>query len=759
MEKCFGGFDDTVTEEHQSSQSKLKSSAVIQVLQQFIESSSFAEFGVRMDMLKGFVQYLRYIEVPENCRKRRDTLVRIIHNLQLYFDQFRSEIQAKILAIRQPIEKKLREFVKIESYNKDLSYFSMKNNIARVHRNLHKFLKEFEVQLSVRISSMFVLRDTSAQQLNTINSGSVKLFTVNVEHCMVENVTIETDALTIDVDATKFKYLPKVRQLFVTARKISRQAITHSHFPTAIKSLNILLQANIETGDYLRRLEVDRSQERPKQKSQAKQILSQKRKALSDLFKTLTTLGINYKTGLRECVLSKDLVDFKIESFSMTDLAETKAKRPIDQTLLCLSDGIDTFFANCVFKLKLLETVLVTPSTELGMPNLERIKGFAVDLFLLVQSQRTLLSQNVCNLNRLSGQLQQIIELDETLCADGEAKANTSYWQRKRSILLIKDRLCAIINVFEQYELLWKCIPSAGDETDSKLCVLADREPLSHFEKIKFVSSTILSAAKKMFQDDIGSLEGVTFFSHELTTKIEAGFKRIVNQIDDFSIRELGTDKVTGKAIRNLLHQLRTDESQSSRINMDIVVDEQLIAIELENVIHSMCLSMEILYKQLNDKEIGVVESNDKEDNQIFKNHLRTHIHESLQNDCGRLNVSKITTKLSNILLSMLYNTNNCTSESMKTFRRICSVLPLLNQYNLLCKFYLSQHISAHRVSTKMLSVMLSVFTELGAKGFCVPPDLMQDEDDGEKQKNEDQKKSEGFGLEDGTGENDVSDK
>jgi midasin len=54
----------------------------------------------------------------------------------------------------------------------------------------------------------------------------------------------------------------------------------------------------IETCDRLRKLEVPADLPKAKQKSQAKNFLQQKRKALSDLFRVLQQIGLSYRTGL-----------------------------------------------------------------------------------------------------------------------------------------------------------------------------------------------------------------------------------------------------------------------------------------------------------------------------------------------------------------------------------------------------------------------------------------------------------------------------
>lgn len=125
---------------------------VTDILRQFVESSTFGDFHIRVELLKSFELFLHICSI-DNINKKNN-LIYSLHSLGIYFNQFSKQIVITKRNIRVPIEKKLKEFVKIESYNKDLSYFSMRNNIAKVHRNLNKFLKEYEKELNVKITTI-----------------------------------------------------------------------------------------------------------------------------------------------------------------------------------------------------------------------------------------------------------------------------------------------------------------------------------------------------------------------------------------------------------------------------------------------------------------------------------------------------------------------------------------------------------------------------------------------------------------------------
>lgn len=72
-------------------------------------------------------------------------------------------------------------------------------------------------------------------------------------------------------------------------------------YPINISELNDFINGVMNTAQELRELNVDPEAPKNKQKSQAKQIMQQKRKALSELFKALQRIGLSFKAGLMGC--------------------------------------------------------------------------------------------------------------------------------------------------------------------------------------------------------------------------------------------------------------------------------------------------------------------------------------------------------------------------------------------------------------------------------------------------------------------------
>lgn len=74
-----------------------------------------------------------------------EMLIKVLWNIHEYFKQFVPNVDSKIKELRTPIDKKLKEYVKIVTW-KDISYWSVKATLEKTQKTLHKHIREFEVK-------------------------------------------------------------------------------------------------------------------------------------------------------------------------------------------------------------------------------------------------------------------------------------------------------------------------------------------------------------------------------------------------------------------------------------------------------------------------------------------------------------------------------------------------------------------------------------------------------------------------------------
>lgn len=720
---------------------------LIRTLRQFVEASSYGDFHVRLQLLHGFEMYLHNADRGgKKSVVELQPLIAALHNLQLYFSQFSQEVADTVKSRRAPIEKKLREFVKIQSYNKDLSYFSMRNNVANVHRNLNKFLKEYRLLLEQKISEVFQPKDGTVKDYN-VEKLKVKNkplpFLMDARHFVAsEQLRDKYKAQDLGENAPLLQRLGKH---FGTARNIVRETISQTGYGFLISEMDELVDLQLERCEHLRNLNVDRSKERPQQKLQAKQILQQKRKALTDLFKVLSRLGLNYKTGLMELSLRTEFENFQLPPFSIAAMLPS-----LHASWRQLNRSMDLYYMKSVFKLKLLQNIMLTPLSELGPPNIERIKGFAVDMFLLVQQQREQLSSSTRELHELRQALDQLRQVADIVLPEQATVEQLSFSHNADQCLQLKHKLCQIQYVIRQWQLLLHCAPAQEQSENS---VLLTRLPLRLAELLELCGQ-ILRGSQVLLQElERANLE---YLDSNKLQQYQRNYQQIVDNIRQaLAHLDAGHDEHLPLA-QPLLTLLDTVEKTAENANSIAQAPIELTNVdaELTNIAHGVLLALQKIYKQ-HGKHEKVDEEDKKEDNDELKEqHLKQHLTGQLDLDWQHLSLARTLSKLSNVLLVLKHAEPS--EEKLHCLRRSVTLLPVLEQYQLLADYLLLQQLGTHKTSAKMLSIMLTAFVEIGSKGFCVPPDLMQDE---EGQSKQDSKNGEGFGLEDGTGENDASDK
>uniref|UniRef100_A0A182PZR4 Midasin n=1 Tax=Anopheles farauti TaxID=69004 RepID=A0A182PZR4_9DIPT len=826
VEKCYGE-QELLDEEEETMEDAEESGVtiedIIRVLKQFMESSNFAEYGLRLRVMKSFEQYLHHLDEKRfGCdRAKRDTLIAAVYNIHMYFAQFEEEIEEHIRTKRVPIEKKLKEFVKIESFNKDLSYFSMRNNIARVHRQLHKFLKEFEEEIAARVAPIFCPKD-AAREINDADEQKVKVlrseakvtyYMVDVKSFMAPRKLMDRFSVDKAIKANEIEVamnssggsgagqqgaaqlFQKIDRFFSTARNVCREAILHAPFPGLVYSLDTLMHEQIETIEYLRALEVDRTQPRPKQKSQAKQILNQKRKTLADFYKTLTALGLSYRTGLVESAIGgADPVDPTIKPFSLELLTHGSKYRKVDQHIVFLNDKLNLYYAKCVFKIKLLAKVMLQPDADIAGPiNVDRIKGFSIDMFLAVQNQRKSLSEMVDNVSQLREVIANLYQLNE--CLDEEQSNHEDGGLRfgvyRERVQVVRQCALDARLVLEQFRLL---LASAPKQAEEELQVL-DSGTAFHRDSVEF--ERISKLAKDALQqtvdlnEDLGAADCDAYYMRERTVQLEQKLSAIRAKLEALRNEFKFVDSVEesysvyGQSIVELLQRFEQYEKDVTDVSsvedndlMDGSFDDDSVNNEIENIIHTLLFAMQTIYKKYSEIEpasngketekkdqdtsanenVNVEDEDNESSYNLQEHHLKQKINADLLCDLKTLNMAKVIGKLHGLLGQLEQHRDRHALRTLIV--KLTRLVPILEQYNLLVKYYLIQQLGAHKISSKMLSVMLTVFIELATKGFCVPKDLLGDE---AQEQNGDQEndgdKGEKFGFEDGEGEKDASHK
>ena len=151
------------------------------------------------------------------------------------------------------------------------------------------------------------------------------------------------------------------------------------------------------------------------------------------------------------------------------------------------------------------------------------------------------------------------------------------------------------------------------------------------------------------------------------------------------------------------------------------------------------------------------------ENSELQDGHLSTLLHQNLLDEIKNLDLDKVTNSISGLMSRLKEMADSTRSASnvpdQLSVNGLCaqllgSAIPLLHQYLNVSQHLLVNLLAAHRATSKLLSVLLSIFTDLASQGFCLPPEIEEGEGDGATEFED----IEGGGIGEGEGMKDVSD-
>ncbi|XP_035384712.1 midasin isoform X1 [Electrophorus electricus] len=400
---------------------ELSLSSVSSTLQGFMEGSTLGEFHTRLTMLLTF--HCHILLAPK--QEGHALLCSLLWNLHKYYAQFSESVQSRITQLRTPIEKELKDFVKISKWN-DVSFWSVKQSVEKTHRTLFRFTRKFEAALAEPCTLCLVeqgsssldsvdpqLEETPLHRLHRALGAALPGRGRDLQSDGPEEVTCGT------------KLQARLPFLTRRMRKMCVQLVKKAALPELTEDLDQFTVEIITNMQALQSLSVDRSLEQERQRAEVKHILLQKRRALADLFKMLAQIGLSYRKGLtwgRTAHAQEPLCLQPVEMSTALSVAGTlgSSESMLFAEMTSAWEGCQKYFYRSWARRNAMQAAMQTAAKELGLGSVERCRGFSSHLFKLLLHQRRRLARLTDLWVQLRKQLSNVQDIRSQLSRSGE---------------------------------------------------------------------------------------------------------------------------------------------------------------------------------------------------------------------------------------------------------------------------------------------------------------------------------------------------
>lgn len=800
------------TSQGEGSTEPLTLSTVASTLQAFIEGSTLGEFHTRLAMLLSFHCHL--LLVPK--QSGLEALSNLLWNLYCYYSQFSESIQTRISQLRLPIEKELKDFVKISKWN-DVSFWSIKQSVEKTHRTLFKFVRKFEEALNSPSLPSLVEQGNSAN-VDSVDTTLEETPILRVHQVLKSNMPgrdtdHQNESLEEGVEASSLQ-----GRLPVLSRKMKKMCeglLKKNPAPELTEDLDYF------TGEIIRKLRdlqslTIGSSDKDRQRAEVKHILQQKQRALSDLFKMLTEIGLSYRKGLawnRTAQAEKMLCVQPLEMSPALAAVRNKdeAESILFTELLSAWDGCQKYFYRSWARRTLLQTALQHATKELGLGNLERCQGLSSHLFKLLLQQRqrlAKLTEHWVRLRQLRSSVQglkaHVQKSNEDPGCALPPQASLQGWVSRGQTLVVQ---CS--TVLQQLSWLLQCCP---EDLQQK-----EQEDSCGQHTLKCPSPLTMQrqpAACLMRRGDAAWSQLNQHVAQMLksTEKLKAGLDSVAQQGSEGALHSWNHFAVCCSAFDHLsalvsqllsVEQLFSPAQAACRGECQPAITQSLqfirgqveatitefttwkthllslgpqhtapqsdfcsdFSAEMEAHINTVLCVVQTLVKrsERNEKQDTKKECPEEDETaeELLKpGHLSRLLEEDMEAQVKALRVEDVNGGLERLLDSLRSQRDTCQPPQLQEVGRACRMLvrlePLLGTYSNLVRYFLAVSVCVHRSTGKLLSVLASIFTELAQKGFCLPQELMAGGDGEGATEFHDY---EGGGIGEGEGSKDISDK
>ncbi|XP_064473273.1 midasin-like [Ornithodoros turicata] len=676
-------------------------------LLQLLEQSHLGDFEARLQLVATFLCHVLSAQPTRNSR----SMASLLYNVYHFYRQYLQAIRAKLEADRKPIEKDLKEFVKIVRW-KDVSFWAVKQTIEKSHKTLHRHMKSFEKVLEQRASDAFIIQQNDEDDVWEDPKQTFQILSAHTE------ITCTSKRLT-------------------TMKQLLEAVLPHrQHWDMAAAVDQVACEVVSTVKEFAKDDEVEEP-DKEKRKKNARLMHQCKRKALTDLFKALTTMGLSYRKGL---VAHKEVGPRTMLAAPAADVEGSLLQ--VGNAPKALVDGCHKYYFRSVAQLAAFERAAAAPSKELELGALERCKGFSLHLAALVLSQRKSLCRSLRDMVHLRNVLSSLARVkDDPL----PSQQYLHEWTQRVNEVLLKSTL-----LLEQFELLLRSCPPASQPVPPWLPGGgAELENASYGDPVWTRISETVASQLRVLEAQSQLLEPL--HTQELKGRAAVDtLQSIVDKLSQVAAEMEQVQAACGPALGGSLGSLvELLESVCRQWEPSLAVQEASNEAEQTRVadaqgslVARLLLAVQEVHAALQQGSCGsskeVSESTSIEPapetaivdpkNVPEDEHQVDRQEESIPHGC--LTQESLEKALNCLALKQVsVHASRFIQELTSSGQRVDRVtIALLEEYLTgAAQQILQVQLLAHRATLKLLYVLLSVFTSLATKGFCLPEEFKEE--------------------------------
>ena len=739
-------------------------------LDQFVQTCSIIELEPRLKMIDTFYRQTKIqaqLSTFDGEKLNYERTATILRNVYLYYHQFQEHANTMLAQLRKPIEKDLKDFVKIATW-KDVNIYALRQSAAKTHRQLHKCIRKYREVLN---NSMLTVIANYNEEHAMYQYGDDKRYIKDVNQGLMDQLSQPstwTGEIAMPEATTGYDWssAPPVKQhlsnLQVTLNRMRlycRKDIFIADDETKELPLENFITEMIEQVKYFQKETPSIMTDENKSLVKNQKLL--KKKALVDFLKELRRLGLKSRPGkmkeqnadmaslfrqqvanLESVIQNRDLQKEKLSSYSYasSDMIEQWKKA-------------NDYYFRCIARLTHLRTISVTNvSKDLSMLEVERSLSATEHMFSLISKERNLMARFEERMQTLQGAAVQLASLYDSF-SQGQPIANdaelgcrlTNHKVYVDKLALFLDQAVTVItlqagsigqqtlkdlqSMCRDIQKIQKTVdywfvqrylyPRAATRLEFSL-LSTDVEKLidSHSEKIDLIHTLLVSAMQVLPQSSHVLFPITQFIKN---TQLATSAKLIDQQVNtNASMTEL-REKIYG-----LVDATLVSIQDLKKANIPPVKPKSILTEEGDEEEETDSMGQDFIRHQ-NSKQFALASAL----------HLETASKRCIE------------------VLTIAHDLMGCSSNEPSVIEEISRMLqetyPFLQQYMLIVQHTLSKMLMHHKSMAKMTYCLVNSFSIIITKGFCMPAGA----DDGEE--GDADGMMAGTGMGEGEGNKDVS--